>query len=244
MSAGLHRMAARVKAADDGFPGTFDVILSTTNLDRDGEIVAAYAFEPLPRKVAFDIDHGMSAATTVGSGTPRYEKAGRELHVRGTWASTELAQNTRTLVREGHVGATSVAFMGAKYENRDGVPTIVKAEILNAAFTPIPSNRESVVLAAKNFGGDPDAVLAMAKVALADAEAVLALGGPVTARSVRGLLLDAERVLAENSGPARRRVDAMLRDALTPGPARRRVDDLLAEALGDDRQETPGARFF
>lgn len=131
------------------FPGTFEVVLSTPEVDRDGESIAVKAFEPLPPHMSFDIDHGMSVATTVGSGIPRYE--GDELKVSGTWSSLPLAQQTRTLVREGHIKYTSVAFMGAEYETKEGVPTIVKAEILNGAFTPIPSNRGAVVVEAKNF---------------------------------------------------------------------------------------------
>jgi len=133
----------------DEFPGQFEVILSTPEVDRDGESIAVKAFEPLPEHMSFDIDHGMSVATTVGSGTPRYD--GDLLKVAGTWSSIPEAQKVRTLVREGHVRSTSVAFMGAEYEQRDGVPTIVKAEILNGAFTPIPSNRGANVISAKAF---------------------------------------------------------------------------------------------
>jgi hypothetical protein len=225
---------------DNAFPGEFDVILSTTNIDRDSEQFAPYALMPLPDHMSFDIDHGMSVATTVGSGVPKYEKAGTELRVRGTWASTDLAQNTRTLVREGHIRGTSVAFMGAKYENVDGVPTIVKAEILNGAFTPIPSNRESVVLSAKALAGDPDSVLAYVNDVLDDARNVLALDGPVTTRSVRALLADANRVLA---GPARRQADAMLRSTLNPTAG----EQLVADLLSDDHSQkgsSNGRKFF
>lgn len=133
----------------DEFPGTFEVILSTPEVDRDGESIAKGAFEPLPEHISFDIDHGMSVATTVGSGAPRYD--GDLLKVSGTWSSIPEAQKVRTLVREGHVRSTSVAFMGAKFETVEGVPTIVKAEILNGAFTPIPANRGANVLSAKAF---------------------------------------------------------------------------------------------
>lgn len=149
-------------SAED-FPGTFEVVLSTPEVDRDGESVAAKAFEPLPDFISFDIDHGMSVATTVASGTPRYD--GDKLKVAGTWSSIPEAQKVRTLVREGHVRSTSVAFMGAQYETREGVPTIVKAEILNGAFTPIPSNRGANVISAKAFAeraavaGDDDPIL-------------------------------------------------------------------------------------
>lgn len=141
-----------VKAVEDadGDPnGEFDVILSAPTLDRDDEVIDAKVFDPLPDHITFDIDHGMSTATTVGSGTPEYLPDGR-LRVKGTYSSIPRAQEVRTLVREGHIRTTSVAFMGAKREEKDGVTHIVKAELLNGAFVPIPSNRDAVVLSAKS----------------------------------------------------------------------------------------------
>ena len=138
-----------VEDADGDPNGEFDVILSAPTLDRDGEVIDARVFEPLPDHITFDIDHGMSTATTVGSGRPFYD--GDVLRVKGTYSSIPRAQEVRTLVREGHIRTTSVAFMGAVREEKDGVPHIVKAELLNGAFVPIPSNRESVVLSAKSY---------------------------------------------------------------------------------------------
>lgn len=141
-----------VKAVEDadGDPnGEFDVILSAPTLDRDGEVIDAKVFEPLPDHITFDIDHGMSTATTVGSGVPFYD--GDVLRVKGTYSSIPRAQEVRTLVREGHIRTTSVAFMSAEREEKDGVPHIVKAELLNGAFVPIPSNRESRVLTSKSY---------------------------------------------------------------------------------------------
>lgn len=158
-----------VKAVEDadGDPnGEFDVILSAPTLDRDGEVIDAKVFEPLPDHITFDIDHGMSTATTVGSGTPEYLPDGR-LRVKGTYSSIPRAQEVRTLVREGHIRTTSVAFMGAVREEKDGVQHIVKAELLNGAFVPIPSNRESVVLSAKSYD---EAVKAGARNSTKDSE--------------------------------------------------------------------------
>lgn len=139
-----------VKSVEGDHPnGEFDVILSAPTLDRDGEIIDAKVFEPLPEHITFDIDHGMSTATTVGSGTPYYE--GDVLRVKGTFSSIPRAQEVRTLIREGHIRTTSVAFMGAVREEKDGTPHVVKAELLNGAFVAIPSNREAVVLSAKSF---------------------------------------------------------------------------------------------
>lgn len=141
-----------VKAVEDaeGDPnGEFDVILSAPTLDRDGEVVDSKIFDPLPDHITFDIDHGMSTATTVGSGKPFYD--GDVLRVKGTYSSIPRAQEVRTLVREGHIRTTSVAFMGAVREEKDGATHIVKAELLNGAFVPIPSNRDAVVLSAKSY---------------------------------------------------------------------------------------------
>lgn len=133
----------------DAFPGTFDVVLSTPEVDRDGESIEAGAFDPLPDHITFDVDHGMTTETTVGSGTPTYEDG--VLRVRGTWSSLPRAQAVRTLVREKHIRTTSVAYMFAQYEQKDGVPTVTRAELLNGAFVAIPSNRGAVVLSAKDY---------------------------------------------------------------------------------------------
>lgn len=182
-----------VKAVeDDESPfGSFDVVLSAPTLDRDGEVIDAKVFEPLPDHITFDIDHGMSTATTVGSGVPSYDEQGR-LRVKGTYSSIPRAQEVRTLVREGHIRTTSVAFMGAVREEKDGVPHIVKAELLNGAFVPIPSNRESVVLSAKSY--DEKAGAAATEAAPA---AVVRKAHGMTANDLRDAL---ERAIREAHG--------------------------------------------
>lgn len=134
-------------------PGTFSLILSTDTVDRDGEIVESGAFEPLPDHISMDVDHGMSVATTVGSGHPFYNPAG-QLQVDGTFASTALGQSVRTLVREGHVRTASVAMIPTvktKSSAASGGPTrITKADLLNGAFTPVPSNTTARILSAKS----------------------------------------------------------------------------------------------
>ena len=129
--------------------GAFEVVLSAATLDRDGEVIDSRAFEPLPDHVPFDIDHGMTVQTTVGSGQPYYAEDG-SLRVKGTFASTPLAQEVRTLVAEGHIRTTSVTFMAAeRVKDEKSIDHVVRAELLNGTFTPVPSNRESVVLSAK-----------------------------------------------------------------------------------------------
>lgn len=136
---------------DAAGPGTFSLILSTDAVDRDGEVVEKGAFNPLPDHISMDVDHGMSVATTVGSGRPFYNADG-DLQVDGTFASTELGQSVRTLVREGHVRTASVAMIPTvKTKSKDNEPArITKADLLNGAFTPVPSNTTAKVLSAKS----------------------------------------------------------------------------------------------
>jgi hypothetical protein len=135
---------------DESGPGTFSLILSTDDVDRDGEVVDKGAFNPLPDHIAMDIDHGMSVATTVASGRPFYNADGN-LQVDGSFASTELGQNVRTLVREGHIRTASVAMIPLKKTtDEDGRTHITKGDLLNGAFTPVPSNRSAMLLSAKS----------------------------------------------------------------------------------------------
>lgn len=147
------------KGADDAETehGTFEVILSTPAEDRDGEEVKAEEWKtPLPDHITFDIDHGMSVATTVGSGKPEIDGDGKMI-VKGTYASTPLAQQTRALVNEGHIKTTSVAFMRIGKKGVDGP----KRELLNGAFVAVPANTEALVLTSKALEGEtsPDTVL-------------------------------------------------------------------------------------
>ncbi len=127
--------------------GAFEVILSAPTLDRDGDTLHSDEWkQPLPDHITFDMDHGMTVATTIGSGAPRIEDDGT-LRVSGTYSSLPRGQEVRTLVNEGHIRTTSVAFMTEKSQ-KDSKPV---RELLNGAFVAVPSNREAVVLSSKGF---------------------------------------------------------------------------------------------
>ena len=105
------RKDATITNTDEEFPGSFEVVLSAPTKDRDGETLLPEEWkQPLPDHITFDVDHGMSVAATVGSGVPTLNDAG-ELVVAGTYSSLARAQEVRTLVNEGHIKTTSVAFM-------------------------------------------------------------------------------------------------------------------------------------
>lgn len=126
--------------------GEFDVILSTSALDRDGDELHPDEWKmPLPERITFDTDHGMSVATCAGSGKPFINDKG-QVQVRGTFASTPHGQATRTLLREGHIDSVSVAFRNLPKTSKDAKP---QRELLNGAFVAVPANPEAKVLEVK-----------------------------------------------------------------------------------------------
>lgn len=141
-------ISADIKSVDTT-SGSFEAVLSAPTLDRDLEIIDERAFDPLPDHITIDIDHSMSVTSIVGSGTPYYD--GGMLMFRGSFASTPLAQEVRTLVVEGHVNKMSVAFRAAirEIDEKDGLQHVRSGELLNAAIVAIPSNREADILMAK-----------------------------------------------------------------------------------------------
>lgn len=131
--------------------GSFEAWLSVPVKDRDGEVVDPGAFNPLPDHLTIDIDHAMTVEKTVASGTPFY--VGERLKFEGTYASHPLAQMVRSLVDEGHIRTMSVAYMNPVYEidEKDGLPHLRSAELLNAGIVGIPANREALITASKSL---------------------------------------------------------------------------------------------
>lgn len=139
---------AEVKAAESDHPnGEFEVILSAETVDRDGEVIDAKAFEPLPDSIPFHAFHDFN--DPIGRGVPFYD--GDVLKARGVFASTPRAQEIRTLVAEGVIGHTSVGFMAAVRKDGDDVPHVTSGELLEGSFVSVPSNREAAVLMAKGY---------------------------------------------------------------------------------------------
>jgi len=142
---------AIVEDADTDKPhGGFTAVLSTPSLDRDGDILTRDEWvTPLPERLPLDIDHNMTVEGTVGSFRPYFDDEGR-LMMDATFASTPKAQEVRTLIKEGHIGSVSVAFMTDR-SKKDGTP---RRELLNAGVVAIPSNRDAVILSSKSDSAD------------------------------------------------------------------------------------------
>lgn len=177
---------------DEAPNGSFEVVLSAPTKDRDGDTLQPDEWKlPLPEHITFDADHGMSVASTVGSGVPRIEDDGT-LRVSGTYSSIPRAQEVRTLVNEGHIRTTSVAFMTEKTQKAGG--TTVVRELLNGAFVAVPSNREALVLASKgvktgarNSAADAEHIQAIHDHAIALGATPAADGDEGSAKTATGL---------------------------------------------------------
>lgn len=146
---------ASVKSLEDDHPnGSFEVILSTPTKDRQGEVVATKAFEPLPASIPVHVDHNHSYAALVGRAVPRYE--GAILLARGHYTASALAQSVREDVKAGNLDSVSVGFANPVRTSINGIPTVTKGELVEASFVSIPANRDTRVLAAKALTA-PDA---------------------------------------------------------------------------------------
>lgn len=134
-----------VKALGDDNPdGEFEAVLSVPVIDRDGEVIVAGAFNPLPAEIPIHKFHDFSSP--VATAVPFYD--GDVLKARGMFDPDPESQAIRSKIGRS-IRYMSVGFMAPSREDRDGVPHITKAELLEASFVSIPSNREAAILAVK-----------------------------------------------------------------------------------------------
>lgn len=149
-------MITKSEGDGDTGSGTFTAILSTPNLDRDGEVVKSGAFTPLPERISIDVDHTLSVLDTVASGRPYYD--GDKLMIDGTFASTAKGQEVRQLVNDGHITDMSVFFRRVESEIAPDGKTLLtsKGELVNAGFVVIPANTEAKVLESKQHDPNED----------------------------------------------------------------------------------------
>jgi HK97 family phage prohead protease len=144
-----------VKALDGSDPnGEFEAILSVPTVDRDGEIIDGRAFEPLPAEIPIHKFHDFSSP--VATAVPFYE--GDVLKARGTFDPDPESQAIRAKVGRS-IRYMSVGFMAATRSDQDGTPHITKAELLEASFVSVPSNREAAILAVKSAFGSTNPVV-------------------------------------------------------------------------------------
>lgn len=146
-----HVALFEVKALEGSDPnGEFEAVLSVPVVDRDGEVVDAGCFNPLPAEIPIHKYHDFSAP--VATAVPFYD--GDILKARGVFDPDSESQAIRQKVGRS-IRYMSVGFMAAERADRDGVPHITRAELLEASFVSVPSNREAAILAVKAHNAKP-----------------------------------------------------------------------------------------
>lgn len=145
---------ALTKDASEKDTGTFKVVISTSDVDRQGDSVTQsgwdlnfYKSNPV---VLWAHDY---EALPIGICT-KIEIDGNRLVAEGKFAPMEanpFAQQIRRLYELGMVNTTSVGFIPKEYDpNRQGV--IMKQELLEFSFVPVPANPYALRLdQMKNF---------------------------------------------------------------------------------------------
>lgn len=143
---GVKELIRDTKAAAETDVGTFEVVISTDNQDRQGDVIDqsgwdlshfkknpivlwAHDYESLPIGVCDEIN-----------------QQGKQLIAKGRFAPSEanpFAQQVRKLYDLGIVRATSVGFIPRESQKN----VITKAELLEFSFVPVPANPYALSLA-------------------------------------------------------------------------------------------------
>jgi len=122
--------------------GTFEVVISTENLDRYNEVIKLDGWE---------LDHYMNNPVVlwshdhtklIGMATSVFTMDGK-LVAKGKFAPNALGQETRRLYESGFLKATSVGFIPKDQEGS----IITKAELLEFSFVSVPANPYALSLA-------------------------------------------------------------------------------------------------
>lgn len=142
-----------LKAIDGDYEhGEFEAILSTPDVDREGESVKPGAFNPLPKSIPIHFSHDfISGAAPIGAGEPFYD--GDTLKVRGRFAPTPRAQEMRSLVNGGFITAMSAGFIRTdKGRSKD----ITSGDLIEGSLTATPINSRALVLASKSLAAEQE----------------------------------------------------------------------------------------
>lgn len=140
-----------LKAVESDGAGEFEAILSTSVEDRDGEVVAPGAFEPLPESIPVYYQHDwQQKALPIGRGTPFYDEDGN-LRIKGYYGSDDRAQSVRKAVGEGLVDSMSAGYLPLQKKRVSGKAMVVKADLFEGSMTAIPVNKTALVTASKSI---------------------------------------------------------------------------------------------
>ncbi len=138
----VKQLVADTKAANDSDAGTFEVVITTENLDRYNEVIKLDGWE-LDNYLANPVVLWMHDHTQpIGVATSLQKKDGK-LIAQGKFAPNAKGQEVRQLYDAGIVKAASVGFIPKEQEGN----LITKAELLEFSFVSVPANPYALALA-------------------------------------------------------------------------------------------------
>jgi HK97 family phage prohead protease len=140
-------LTAEIDSAD---AGGFTAIASTPGVDRDGEVLSAGCFNPLPETVPVHLDHRMDAANVIARAWPHYQHS--DLVIDAVFSRSAEAQQVRRKVQEGTLSDVSVAFRALEWANVHGVRTLVSGDLLSVDIVSVPSNASARMVSVRGFG--------------------------------------------------------------------------------------------
>lgn len=144
-SSGIKDFIANVKAAKSEDVGTFEMVITTENTDRMGEVILAngWDFEHYMKNPIVLWGHDYHQLP-VGVTETLEKTADGKTVARGRFASHDFAQEVRKLYDAGIMSASSVGFIAKEYNGA----TITKAELLEWSFVTVPANPYALTLLA------------------------------------------------------------------------------------------------
>lgn len=131
----IKQLVESTKAASESATGTFEVVITTENLDRYSEVIKLDGWELTHYRNNPVVLWGHDHNTPIGVATS-IDIVDGKMVAKGKFAPTEKAQEVRALYDAGIIRATSVGFIEKEREGN----LITKAELLEFSFVSVPAN--------------------------------------------------------------------------------------------------------
>ncbi len=124
---------------EDANNGTFKVVMTKEIIDRDGEtiMIDGLDIKNFRKNPVLLFGHGFRSIP-IGKVT-KIRRVDDEIIAEGVFASTDTAQEVRTVYDEGILKTVSIGFM-IKERDPEDPKIITKSELLELSFVPVPSN--------------------------------------------------------------------------------------------------------
>ena len=147
----MRYMSAGLKASS----GSFDSIITTPHLDRDGEVVVPagirnrdeYMSNPL---VFWAHEWAYNRSAEPIARATRLDVFRERIESSADFAPTPKGQNVRALAEGGFVSRTSVGMDRMDVQMIGGIPHVVAWDLLEYSIVPMPSNSEAQLTGVKS----------------------------------------------------------------------------------------------